>query len=61
LKLSIGFPAGPGLNSLNVKNAETAPYAPYEDALARSTGDFSPPRVETPKGTMTGKRRSDTI
>ena len=30
LKLSIGFPAGPGTKSLNVRNAETAANAPFQ-------------------------------
>jgi hypothetical protein len=32
LKLSIGFPAGPGTGSLNAKNAEKARSAPFGDA-----------------------------
>ena len=57
LKLSIGFPAGPGMIFKTQTDAGTAVNAPARDTHARPTGDFSGPS----RYSMTDRRGSDTI
>jgi hypothetical protein len=58
LKLSIGFPAGPGGIGLERKKRRKGQNRPLlRMRVARSTGDLSPPSTWS----VTGRRRSDTI